>query len=59
MTNKQKEAFETAARVSEGEQDALAAAILEEIESDARRSFQTTFEISHYQAIPRSTRGPA
>lgn len=36
MTNKLKEAFETAARLPDGEQDALAAAILEEIESDAR-----------------------
>ena len=36
MTNKLREAFETAARLPVGEQDALAAAILEEIESDAR-----------------------
>ena len=36
MTNKLKEAFETASRLPEHEQDALAAAILEEIETDSR-----------------------
>lgn len=36
MTNKLKEAFETASRLPASEQDALAEAILEEIESDAR-----------------------
>ena len=36
MTNKLKEAFDTASRLPDSEQDALAASILEEIESDAR-----------------------
>jgi len=50
MTNKLKEAFETAARLPIGEQDALAAAILEEIESDAR---WTASLAAHPEALER------
>lgn len=38
MTSKLRKAFETAAKLPEGEQDALAIAIMEEIQSDARWS---------------------
>lgn len=38
MTNKLRKAFETAAKLPAGEQDALAMAIMEEIQSDARWS---------------------
>lgn len=50
MTNKLKEAFETAARLPAGEQDVLAAAILEEIESDAR---WTASLAAHPEALER------
>lgn len=50
MTNKLKEAFETASRLPAGEQDALASAILEEIENDAR---WTASLAAHPEALGR------
>ena len=48
MTNKLKTAFDAAARLPQGEQDALAAAILEEIQSEPR--WTTTFA-THANAL--------
>ena len=50
MTNKLKKAFETASKLPDREQDALAEAILEEIESDAR---WTASLASHPAALER------
>lgn len=54
MTNKLKQAFETAAKLPAGEQDALAMAIMEEIQSDARWSATLA---SNQEAVERLADG--
>ncbi len=50
MTNKLKTAFDAAARLPQGEQDALAAAILEEVQSEPR---WTASFVAHATALER------